>query len=535
MRTFARGEEVGPYRILAPLGLGATGGVYLARRSDVVDVHRRPVALKLLSVAHQPHGDPYAAFRNEARVGQMLHHQNVVQLYDFGRLPDLDSLYLEIEWVRGCDLDRLLHFLRKTDRRLPVGMACRICCDIAQGLAYAHDCYDSETGTRMCVVHRDLKPANVLVERSGVAKITDFGIARGSRWMDEPEDRIEGTPPYMAPEQWAPEDARHVSPATDVFSLGCILYELLTNRRLVDAIPARSTATMVPEDVDTAMRRVEGVSRTLLQLLRGTLQPEPTERIQSAGEVANVLQGMAASHTELADHLGELGIWDRLDRIDQVVRQETPGPPAAGDTSATEATLSDRYNGRSGPDGGRRAGEEGVSGPVETTPDRTRGRSVPWLFGAGGLLAGALLVALLWWGTRVDVLVEGAPPGTLISVDGGEPYPLGNGRVTYSLLRPHTFRFECGGYLPHQVKLPAFSTFLNNRLEVSLIRAGALRVTLMPGAVVWVDGVLRGKSPLLIEGLPSGRPLHVQLVAEGGSTKELTVTLKPGEERALKE
>ncbi len=547
MRTFARGEEVGPYRILAPLGLGASGSVYLARRSDVEDVHRRPVALKLLSVAHQPHADPYTTFRNEARVGQMLHHQNVVQLYDFGKLPGLRSLYLEIEWVRGCDLDRLLHQLRKTSGRLPTAVACRISADIALGLAYAHDCYDSESGTRMCVVHRDLKPGNVLVERSGVSKITDLGIAHGSLWSEDEEERVEGTPPYMAPEQWDPGTGKAITRAADLFSLGCILYELCTTKRFADQLPGRTTATLLLEDVERIVLHQKGIPEDLGALMRDMLHPDAGARMDDAGIVALRLAHHAATHSEVAEHLGKLGIWDSLDRIDQVVREDAAAHPQV-DSSTPDATLSERYDGASSLSAAAdQAGASvpslapatlagnGVARHAAAIPERAPGRRSArrWATVAGVVFAALAVAALGWWTMRASVTIVGAPEGTVVRVDGEAPRPLDGTGVRYTLWHGHRFRFECGGYVPFEVQLPAFSTFLDDRLELAMVRSAALVVDILPGSLVWVDGQLRGKSPLTVDGLPSGQALSVLVVNEAGSSRSFVVTLKPGEERRL--
>ncbi|KUL43778.1 serine/threonine-protein kinase [Streptomyces regalis] len=199
----------GRYRLDASIGRGAMGEVWRAYDETL----GRPVAVKLLLAQE---ADPTAAsrFRLEAQTAGRLNHPNVVGVLDFGEYED--RLFLVMELVEGDSLARLA-----SAGRLPAEQVARIAAQAAAGLAAAH---------RQGVVHRDIKPANLLLDADGTVKIGDFGIAR---FLDDPAaaltaaGQIVGTSLYLAPERAL---GRSAGPASDVYALGCVLYQLLTGR-----------------------------------------------------------------------------------------------------------------------------------------------------------------------------------------------------------------------------------------------------------------------------------------------------------------
>jgi serine/threonine-protein kinase len=199
------------YEVLSVLGRGAMGVVYKARQVGL----DRLVALKVL-----PHGslsdkEVLARFRTEARATAQLHHPNIVQIFDIGELDELP--YFSLEFVEGGSLAQKLR-----GQPQPPRQAVLLVETLARAIAVAH-----ERG----IIHRDLKPANVLLTASGQPKITDFGLAKllSEKTAYTVHGAILGTPSYMAPEQ-ARGDMKAICPATDIFSLGAILYEMLTGR-----------------------------------------------------------------------------------------------------------------------------------------------------------------------------------------------------------------------------------------------------------------------------------------------------------------
>ncbi|KUL22237.1 serine/threonine-protein kinase [Streptomyces regalis] len=197
------------YRLDAPIGRGAMGEVWRAYDETL----GRAVAVKLLLAQES---DPTAAsrFRLEAQTAGRLNHPNVVGVLDFGEYGD--RLFLVMELVEGDSLARLA-----AAGRLPAEQVARIAAQAAAGLAAAH---------RQGIVHRDIKPANLLLGAEGTVKVGDFGIAR---FLDDPgaaltaTGQIVGTSLYLAPERALGKPA---GPASDVYALGCVLYQLLTGR-----------------------------------------------------------------------------------------------------------------------------------------------------------------------------------------------------------------------------------------------------------------------------------------------------------------
>jgi serine/threonine-protein kinase len=257
------------YRIAGQLGLGGMGEVY--RATDLV--LRQPVALKFLPEAVGAAQPVLERFLNEVRIARQISHSNVCRVYDVGDYQGLH--YISMEFVDGEDLASLLRRIG----RLPSDKALEFARRICAGLSAAH-----ETG----VLHRDLKPANIMIDGRGQVRIMDFGLAGWTGQFQGAEIRS-GTPGYMAPEQL---EGAEVTPRSDIYSLGVVLYEMFTGKRAFEAasvaelsrLQAHSTPagpSSVVKDLDPAIERV---------ILR-CLDPNPARRPASALAVAAALPG----------------------------------------------------------------------------------------------------------------------------------------------------------------------------------------------------------------------------------------------------
>jgi serine/threonine protein kinase len=253
------------------IGAGRMGKVFKAwRRSE-----DRPVAVKFLrkTLVHNP--GAVRRFLAEARIVAGLRHPNIVSTHGLGRTPG-GSYFLVMEYVNGANLDVQS---RRSDVswRQAVGWTVETC----QALEYAHS---------RGVVHCDLKPANLLLDPDGGVRVADFGLARLLSDPTPQAAHIEGTAPYMAPEQaspcWGPIDER-----TDVYGLGAVLFALLTGRPpwIGDSLPEVLARVVDAEPVDSpALHRLD-LPATLVDACRRCLSKRPRDRFGSIREVRAAL------------------------------------------------------------------------------------------------------------------------------------------------------------------------------------------------------------------------------------------------------
>jgi len=203
-------SQLGRYEVLSELGQGAMGVVYKAK-DPLID---RIVAIKTinLGMAQEEKEEYEGRFYQEAKAAGRLNHPNIVTIYDVGKSEDI--AYIAMEFLQGRELRDVL---RENDGLLPVDQVLDMVAQVASGLAYAH-----EHG----IVHRDIKPSNIMLIRDGHIKITDFGIARmASSAIRTQTGMVLGSPKYMSPEQVL---GKEIDQRSDIFSLGVMLYEMLT-------------------------------------------------------------------------------------------------------------------------------------------------------------------------------------------------------------------------------------------------------------------------------------------------------------------
>src|SRR5689334_2541620 len=280
------GTRLGPYEIVSPLGAGGMGEVYRARDARL----GRDVAVKVLAAHLNSHDGARSRFEREARLISGINHPNVCALYDVGRESSTD--YLVMELVDGESLAT-----RIARGPLPTAEVLRIGSQIADALEVAH---------RAGVVHRDLKPANILLARSG-AKLMDFGLARAggavrmgsasgpaltqAATMGGPlttEGSIVGTFQYMAPEQL---EGREADARSDLWALGCVLYEMITGRRAFEGQGQASLISAIMKEDPRPMMEVAPMAPAGLDLIvRACLAKDPDQRWQNAHDLAVALR-----------------------------------------------------------------------------------------------------------------------------------------------------------------------------------------------------------------------------------------------------
>ncbi len=265
-------RKFGRYEVVAELGKGAMGTVYRARDPML----NRTVAIKTVNMDldRDEVADYEARFYQEARAAGGLNHPNIVTIYDIGKSGTV--AYMAMELLEGNELRTIM----AQGKALNVGQAIDIAAQAAEGLGYAHD-HD--------VVHRDIKPANLMIVRDGLVKITDFGIAR----MRSAEVRTQtgvvlGSPRYMSPEQVV---GKRAEPRSDIFSLGVILYEMVTGKPPFTGDDVSAIMFQILNFVPPPPSTVSPDAPEMLDfIVAKALAKSPADRYASARELASDLR-----------------------------------------------------------------------------------------------------------------------------------------------------------------------------------------------------------------------------------------------------
>lgn len=267
---------MGQYYLLEKIAQGGMAEIYKGIAYDLHGIKRTVVIKKILPhvAANKEFIDMLVA---EAKIAVLLTHGNIAQIFDLGKSGD--DYFIVMEYVDGKSVSQIQRALAARSQPMPIPIACAIASDIAAGLAYMHECHD-ERGQLLHIIHRDVSPQNVLISFGGSVKIIDFGIAKARTQIDHTDVGVlKGKFAYMSPEHASGDPIDHRS---DLFSLGVILYEMLTGRRLfkakdnketlrnvrraVVALPSGSRADIPPELDRIVMRLLAKVREERYQL-----------------------------------------------------------------------------------------------------------------------------------------------------------------------------------------------------------------------------------------------------------------------------
>jgi serine/threonine protein kinase len=269
--------KLGKYTLHEQLGSGGFGTVYKA-----IDSMGRTVAVKVLKAGFSEEPEVIARFRREAQSAGLLYQEHIVTILDFDEIDG--RRFLVMRYVDGQPLDRLI----KSKGHLPWDEAVNILSDVAEGLDYAH---------RKGFVHRDIKPANIIVSPTEGAVLTDFGLVKAAETSGlSTSNVLLGTSSYIAPELW---DGKEASPATDIYSLGCILYEMISGQVLFGG---DSAAEIMKKHLINGPKFSSvwptGVPNGIENILGEALAQEPKQRFSSAGDFVEALRKLTAPGKE---------------------------------------------------------------------------------------------------------------------------------------------------------------------------------------------------------------------------------------------
>ncbi|MFO0561275.1 MAG: protein kinase [Polyangiales bacterium] len=274
----------GPYELVRQLGVGGMAEVYVARARSVAGFEKI-VALKTIHQRFSSDPEFTQLLVDEANITAQLSHRNIVQVIDLGQVNG--THYIAMEYVDGLDLGRLLTSARERKMLLSPRVAAYVAREIADGLEHAHK-KNGPDGKPLRIVHRDVSPPNVLVSTAGEVKITDFGIAKASlRASRTGTGVVKGKYAYMAPEQ---AKALSVDHRADIFSLGCVLYELAVGKPVYPDMALPVLLDRVARAVFEAPERARpGLPPKLVEIIKKSLAAKAEERFQSARQMADAL------------------------------------------------------------------------------------------------------------------------------------------------------------------------------------------------------------------------------------------------------
>ena len=284
-------QDFGPYRLLSVLGEGGMARVYRAEKQGRLGFSTES-ALKIMKRKSGRRSEFVQLLTREAIIGGFLRHPNIVATIDFN---DVDGhYYIAMEYVEGKTLEALMSAAKESgDGKFPPLLGLDLVQQLCRGLSYAHALRDRD-GKPLDIIHRDIKPGNIMVSSHGVARLTDFGIAKASveTGVVTATNVVRGTPLYMSPEQATGRPLDHRS---DLFSVGLILYEVLTGKRLFEMKDIVSTMENIARaEVGTAPEELDEVVPGLGPVFRHLMQLNPRARHKDAHELESDLAELAA-------------------------------------------------------------------------------------------------------------------------------------------------------------------------------------------------------------------------------------------------
>ncbi len=329
------GERFGQYTLLERIAVGGMAELWKARMRGV-EGFQKTVAIKRILPHMTDNAEFVGMFIDEAKLAAQLTHPNIVHIYDLGKIGR--DYYIAMEYVEGKDLRSLLNAGNRLGVRLPLELGLLIAARLASALDYAHrkrDFEDRELG----LVHRDVSPQNILLTYEGDVKLCDFGIAKAAAKASQTQmGALKGKLQYMSPEQaWGrPVDAR-----SDLFSLGAVLFEMVTGERLFPGDSEISVLDAVRQGKTRTPRQVNpAIPQEVDEIVARAIAIEPQERFQSADEMKRRI-GMAIS--VLAPSVGPTDLAAYIQGVlepestEPVVAEAAPEPAAVSRVEEPEA------------------------------------------------------------------------------------------------------------------------------------------------------------------------------------------------------
>jgi serine/threonine protein kinase len=396
----------GSFVLLQLIGRGGMSEVELARQAVSEANFVRFIVIKRIHKRHTGNDEFVRMFQDEARINAELQHENIAQVYAFGRSQD--EYYLAMEYVPGLDLRMVLLALMEEGKTLPLRIALRVIHDVLTALGYAHGRVDTY-GQSMHIVHRDVNPRNIMLSMRGEVKLIDFGVAKADTKTEQTKEHaLKGKFSYMAPEQIDKVD--RLDGRADIFALGLVLHELITGERpfaelnevqtfhriLSGKIPAPQTIPDHPEpqqilDLHQRSLKVDRDERyaNAAEMRRAVIAAaEPIGGLPNAEEMSQFLR--EAVPTEMDTIASRLRHFGKMDLTGYFRRESRSSETLVRATNITETfELKRRRRPKDGISSAPQDEGETAASPISSSEPTSSGGF------RSALLAGALLLLVL--------------------------------------------------------------------------------------------------------------------------------------------
>ncbi|MBI4849352.1 MAG: protein kinase, partial [Nitrospirae bacterium] len=276
--------KFGKYLLVEKLATGGMAQVFKAKIMGA-EGFEKMVAIKQILPHLTVEKELVTSFIDEAKLAASLHHQNIVQIYDFGNMEG--TYYIAMEYLLGKDLRMIANRAKERNTEFSLEHCLYIISRVCAGLDYAHKLKDLQ-GRPLNIIHRDISPQNVIVTYEGEVKIVDFGIAKAATQSTMTQvGMIKGKVAYMSPEQ---ASGKHIDHRSDIFATGILLYELVTGNRMFQGDTLHILAKVREAEFEPAEAVVSGLPQMLYKILKRALAKEPEDRYQSCGEMLDDIE-----------------------------------------------------------------------------------------------------------------------------------------------------------------------------------------------------------------------------------------------------
>ena len=498
---------IGRYRLVRQLAVGGMAEIYLASATGA-EGFSREVCLKLVARQYSADQEFRAMFANEALIAGRIRHKNIVAVFDFDHENDL--YYIAMEYIEGRDLKAVMSKAAELSRPIPWPLCAKVACEAAQGLSAAHR-FRMPDGARSPVVHRDVSPHNILLSFSGEVKVTDFGIAKlRTAASFTREGTIKGKLNYMSPEQAAGEE---LDPSSDVYSLGVVLWETLTGKRLFSGDSDIAVLRMVRQGkVEPPSSKGVVVPATLEAVLMKALSKDRSARYRDGGELADALDGalLSCPHVASAENVATFmnALYpDQPTGFTPTKTDVMPDTPPALELPKEQKVRKD------------------IPAPTLTIDGRKKGRKVSAFIvtGIGMATVAAFALILFLYNSPQSVHQP-------IAADMQAATDTGQGVCSISGAGTGCVAAATDAGTDTQKEVPDAGVAVMQKAE---IRYGKVSINANPWGVVYFRGKELGTTPLNGVSLPEGVQRLTVRNPELGAARELKVNVKAGEEKRL--